>query len=293
MDTKLTHRAIVATARAEIKRLKRPAGMRSDVWLSVRELLNALAGYLPEVWPSQRTLATKLGCAPSSLHRRVSTAIRHGLITTTLHHNEGWWDGQEYQLVCLSEGLKAACSRSGSCSGSRHKEVLPSTKEVKQLSRSVIFDGSGVALAVQRSKEAGVPRWEPDESEPEPIGADPSAPLSVKQVRKADPAGSLATYFDTQWGTRANHSRQFRGTRASDRRKAVGYIRSVMLVQVSDEMVQAYMDAFITATLAGEVELAEGQLPFERFTGWWGRQPVDDPVEESARRSWPRASCPA
>ena len=64
MAETLTHRAIVATARAEIKRLKRPAGMRSDVWLSVRELRTALAGYLPEVWPSQRTLAAKLDCSP-------------------------------------------------------------------------------------------------------------------------------------------------------------------------------------------------------------------------------------
>ena len=264
MDTKLTHRAIVATARAEIKRLKRPAGMRSDLWLTTQQLLTVLAGYLPEVWPSQRTLAAKLGCSPMAVHRRVSTAARHGLITTTIHHNPGWLDGKQYQLVCLSEGLKATCvryaSRNGSSNGSVTQEVLPSTKEVKQRSPSVIVDGSGVALAVQRSKEAGVPRWEPEESDPDPIGADPTTPLATKKVKAPDPAGSLVATLALRQdlvGPRANHSRQFRGcTRASDRRKAIGYIRSVMLVQVSDEMVaRAYLDAFVSAVASGEVEL--------------------------------------
>ena len=109
-------------------------------------------------------------------------------------------------------------------------------------------------------------------------------PSPSSTVKPPDPAGSLALYFDTQWGKRANHSRQWRGSRASERGKAIGYLKGVMLTQVDPEIAQAYIDAFISAVVSGEVELKEGQLPFERFTGWWGRQPVDDPVETARRK---------
>jgi hypothetical protein len=61
-------------------------------------------------------------------------------------------------------------------------------------------------------------------------------------------------------------------------------MKGVMLTQVDEDIARAYIDAFVSAVASGEVELKEGQLPFERFTGWWGREPVDDPVETAARR---------
>lgn len=284
--TTLSHRSLVASARAEIRKLRKPAGMRSDLWRNTQELLSVLAGYLPEVWPTQRTLAIKLGCSQPAIHRRVSTAMRFGLLSSSTHPNPGWMDGMQYHLVCLSEGLKADCSRYASRYGSVSQVVPSSSKKEASpppSSKEGVHGSAGSGLADEQPREAEVPRWEP-ESEPEPYGKDPEAPLPVKRVKPVDPGWALAVYFDERWGARANHSRQWRGSRASDRRKAVGYIKSVMLVQIEPDMVRAYIDAFITAVLAGEIELKDEQLPFERFTGWWGRQPVGDPAEEARNR---------
>jgi len=58
-----------------------------------------------------------------------------------------------------------------------------------------------------------------------------------------------------------------------------------MLTQVDPDIARAHIEAFISAVFSDEVELKEGQLPFERFTSWWGRQPVADPVETARVRA--------
>jgi hypothetical protein len=128
-----------------------------------------------------------------------------------------------------------------------------------------------------------VPRYVP-EDEPEAIGADPSAPLPSHVLKNPDPAKWLALYFDRRWQGMAQRTREWRGSRPSERGKAIGYLKGVMLTQVDPDIAQAYIDSFIRAARSGEIELKEGQLPFERFTGWWGRQEVVDPVQQEKDR---------
>jgi len=279
VDKTLTHRTLVANARTEIRHLKPPPGMRSGSWHDIQELLRVLAGYLPEVWPSQRTLAAKLGCSQPTVHRRVSAAVDLGLLHLTTRPNQGWLDGTVYHLTCLSTGLKADCSRYASRFTSASEVVLSlSEKESSPLPSGGAHGSAGPGLAAEHTLEAGVPRHVPDD-DPDPIGADPHAPLPQHRVKPPDPGKELALYFDNRWHDRARRSSQWRGTRPSDRGKAIGYLRGVMLTQVDPDIARAHIDAFISAVFSGEVELKEEQLPFERFTGWWGRQAVADPVE--------------
>lgn len=290
MDKKLTHRSLVANARTEIRLMKRPAGMRSDVWPGVRDLLTTLAGYLPEVWPSQRLLAKKLGVSHTAIHRRVSTARRFGLLVTTTRPNEGWLDGLEYHLTCLSTGLKADCVRLISSNGSRHgsvPEVVPSSSK-KEFSHTppseVCVHGSGSALADQTQKAAVARRGEFDDEPDVTLGEDTSAPLRSSVVG-GDPAKVLIQHFNQRWMVVAQRM-GLRTVRSSDYGMALGYMREVMLKQVDADVARSYIDAFMAAVRSEELEVKEGQFAFERFTKWWGRVEVDDPrttSEDKAR----------
>jgi hypothetical protein len=284
--TTLSHRSLVASARAEIRKLKKPVGMRSDLWPTTQQLLSVLAGFLPEVWPSQRTLAAKLGCSQPSIHRRVSTAMRFGLLTTVVHSNPGWLDGKEYLLTCLSEGLKADCSRYASRYGSVSQVVLSlSEKESSPLPSGGVHGSAASRLADQTPKEAGMPRHDPYAGDPDPLGGDPEAPYPSFKVKAVDPATTLALQFDQKWYAMARR-KGLRGIRPSDRGMAIGYLRGVMLTQVDPDVALEYMTAFIGAVRDEEVEIKTGQFAFEKFTKWWGRIEVDDPVttaEDKAR----------
>jgi hypothetical protein len=199
----------------------------------------------------------------------------------------------EYLLTCLSAGTKADIIRARpehtSTQASEHSSVLkvvPSLSEKESSNPPSVgpHGSAGSGLADRTTKEAGVPRWEPQEQDPDPIGADLSAPLPGQRIKPPNPGTTLALYFDHRWLTMAQRSRQWRGSRPSERGKAIGYMKGVMLTQVDEDMARAYIDAFVSAVASGEVEIKEGQLPFERFTGWWGRDVVADPVEEERNR---------
>jgi hypothetical protein len=64
---------------------------------------------------------------------------------------------------------------------------------------------------------------------------------------------------------------------------AIGYGRNTLLPQLSEEHAEAYIDAFMDAVIDGEVEFKENQIAYMRFTWWWGRQWVDDPVAARER----------
>lgn len=122
-------------------------------------------------------------------------------------------------------------------------------------------------------------REEGDSGDPQPAGEDPHKPLRSHRVKPPDPATALALHFDQRWMDMARRSRRWRGVPGSKRGMAIGYIKGVMLTQVDEAVAREHMNAFVSAVAAGEVEINEEQIPFERFTGWWGRHPVADPAE--------------
>lgn len=290
MDKKLTRRAIIASARKDIKSLPRPTGVRLDNWYYVREALLCLAGSLPDPYPSVRTLAKKLGWHKTTVHRVVSKARSLGLLeTTSRSFGEDHWDGMTYLLTCLSDTTKAAIVRSRpgpKCvqepvhtSGLK---VVPSSskKESSPIPPSEgCAHGSGSALADQTQRAAVTRRGEFDDEPEVTLGGDPTPKLRSSVVKPPDPAKMLALHFDDRWQNMARRSQRFRGIPGSKRGMAIGYIKGVMLTQVDPDIARAHMDAFVSAVASGEVELNDEQLPFERFTGWWGRQQVVDPAE--------------
>src|SRR4029077_8920365 len=105
----LTRSALIREARREIRAKRCPRHIRKDAWGHVIDLLVCIAGYLPDCWPSERTLAAKLGKHPPNVHRTIVRARAEGLLVTTprpLEHS--WRMGQAYHLVCLSKDLQAA-----------------------------------------------------------------------------------------------------------------------------------------------------------------------------------------
>ena len=282
MGDTVSHRTLIREARREIRALRRPPTMRSDVWHGVRDLLDALAGYLPEVWPSQRTLARKLQVSQPAVHRRVCAARKAGLIVTTTHDHPAWRDGLDYRLVCLSEGLKTAISRYGSRYGSESEGRSSPSEKITSLAPSGLVHGSGSALAATQENVAFMSDYRDD---PEPIGADPYASLPQRSVRPVDQGAWLAKLFDECWRTMARSHREWRSVTPSKRGMAVGYIKGVMLEQVDVDIAEAYVRAFAPAVAEGRIEVKEGQIPFERFTAWWGREEIEDPQIASERKA--------
>jgi hypothetical protein len=287
----VSHKTLIREARREILKLRCPLGMRSDVWDQQQRFLTVLAGYLPSVWPSQRRLARQLRCSQSAIDRRVSTARRFNLVVTFERPLEGGLrSGLEYRLTCLSEGLQAeivrVLTRPGSRPGSG-SEVSPSSSKKD---RNTPHSSSGAprdrrSRGPETREEARMPRWDPEEDwrGVRVEGADLEAPLQVRSVRPADPAVRLAQYFDDGWVRVLRSRPDLKGVRASSRGMAIGYGRNTLLPQLSEEHAEAYIDAFMDAVIDGEVEFKENQIAYMRFTWWWGRQWVDDPVAARER----------
>lgn len=299
MDKKLTHRAIISIARKDIKALRQPKGLRGDVWYHVQQLLDCLAGYLPEVWPSERTLAKKLGWHQTSVHRAVSRARALGLLETSVRPVEGArFDGQFYLLVCLSDTTKAALvrARPEHISGSspehslHHKVGTSSSKKYEGRSSPSggVTPVGGCAAErddLLRAAMAGF-RGHPDHDEPRPFGAPPESedpPLRSTTI-KGDPALALARLFDDVWREAAARDKHLRTLKPSSRPIAIKYLKGVMLRQVDVDVAEAYIRQFPARVLSGAVEIPEGKTPFQAFIGSWGDEQVTDPGEEDRLR---------
>lgn len=290
----VTHRAIIAAARKEIRALKRPEGMQSNIWPLQKDFLLVLAGYLPDVWPSMRTLATKLDCSPMSVHRRVRTAQRFGLIATEVHPGQAMqWDGTKYHLMCLSGPLKASIVRARPvtvpCNGCAIEGRSSSSKKIGVVPpplRGGVTPGAACGGTFD-TQEATVPNgYNPDDDyPPDAIGEDPDTPLPVHRVRQIDQGTWLARYFDERWHAMARRHREWRMTKPSERGAAVKYMKGVMLAQVDFDVAEAYVQAYVNAVGDGVVAPKEGQLPFLHFTGWWGHEEIADPKERAERQA--------
>lgn len=290
MGDTVSHRAIVATARKEIRALRKPPGMRSDSWLAVRELLTALAGYLPHVWPTQRTLATKLGCSPMAIHRRVSTAAKHGLLVTLVHENGAWLDSTEYRLVCLSTALKATISSNGSSNGSVTQVSPPPPEEdrvMPLLRRSIPGAADGGAEPQTQGTVVPFIRPRPDDDDPRPIGALPEDEEEQRTITvpPVDQAAYLAKRFDDLWRAMSRRHRQWHMVIPSKRGMAVAYIKGVLLTQADPDVIEGYMVAYVNAVADGVIEPKLGQQPFMHFIGWWGSEEIEDPAVRADRQA--------
>lgn len=291
MGDTVTHRELVATARREIRALQCPHGTRRDAWRTVIELLAAIAGYLPDPFPSERTLAKKLGRHQQNVHRTLDRARQLGLVKTVPRPLEkSYRDGQTYLLLCLSEGLRAAIARhhfQTSLDVRRKIFFFEEDHNAPPSSREVL--PAGLRPADQTPLEDNVVPFnrntDDDWSSPV-IGEDPKAPLPATAIR-VDPAVYLARRFDSKWADAKRTTPALRVIRASSRGMAIGYLRKVMLPEISPDHVEAYMDAFVAAAVAGDIVVKESQFAFERFTAWWGREDVEDPAErkETALRA--------
>jgi hypothetical protein len=286
----IAHSELIAAARREIRALPCPREVRCDGWRTITDLLAAIAGYLPDCWPSERTLAKKLGKKQQAVHRTLVRARELGLVVTTVRPLESSRDGQSYHLVCLSEPLRAAISRQ------------------RMQTTTVVKSKNSYSVGVQDGPTFGGPSWAaapPAQTPPEPrsnvvpfnrqrdedwespaFGEDPKGALPATTI-KTDPAVHLARQFDRKWVDAKRTTPALRVSRSSDRGMATGHIRNTMLRDhdLSPEHVEAHMDAFIAACVAGDVIVKEGQFAFEKFSKWWGREDVEDPTERLANKA--------
>jgi hypothetical protein len=289
-------RSFTAEARREIRALRKPREIRKDAWGTVIELLCAIAGYLPDPWPSERTLAAKLGRQQQNVHRTLVRAREWGLVSTTVRPLPGSTrDGQSYHLLCLSEPLRAAIARhhfqtsldvrsksysygvgqtdSPSGESSRRAEDGPLTRDAKV-----------IPMPMNRWNENNEDA--PAIGAPDPRVGPPHDDLGgAATVVRGDPATYLARRFERKWAAAKRAHRELRVSRGKySMGMMIGYIRNSMLTECSPEHVEAYMDAFIEAAAAGDVIIKPGQFAFERFTAWWGREDVEDPAERLAAK---------
>jgi len=272
------HTELIANARREIRALTNP-GIRPDAWRSITALLAAIAGYLPDCWPSERTLAKKLGKHQQAVHRLLVRARELGLVSTTPRPLEkSYRDGQVYHLLCLSTGLRATISRQQIQTTSVVRRASSSSKKMENAPPFREVLPAGLRPADQKDNVVPFNRPPDDDWSSPAIGEDPNGPLPPAATVKVDPAVYLARRFDGKWADAARRDPALRVSRASSRGAAIGYLRKVMLTQVSPEHAEAYMDAFVEAAAAGDVVVKEGQFAFERFVHWWGREDVEDPA---------------
>jgi len=289
MADKVSHQDLIREARREIRARKCPRHIRKDAWGHMIDLLVVIAGYLPECWPSERTLAQKMGKERKSIQRWLDRARDEGLIVTTVRPMEhAWRPGQSYHLVCLSQPLRAAIARRQFQASSDAVSKSSSSKKTQTGSPS----GIPLGRAAPGCQENPM-TWSKNRSDDpsgdfagvQAIGKDPDdVGPSLMIPAGRDDAVYLARRFDAKWKRLRDKHPDLSDVRGSDRGAATGYLRKVMLTQVSPEHAEAYMDEFIAAVADGGVVVKEGQFAFERFVHWWGRDPIEDPaIEREAR----------
>ena len=299
MDKKLTRRAVIAKARAEIRALPQPKGVRWDVWIRVQHVLAALAGHLPDVWPSLDRLAVELGWHKTSVHRSVSKAVALGFVSKNIRsRDKHQWDSTEYLLTCLSDACKADVVRlrpeHTSVHSSGHtsvlKEGLLSTREdgVVPSPSGRFTPGAACGGADQTAREAEVPRYDPDNdsrNDPEAYGA-PHDPLPVHAVKPLDPATRLAALFDDVWKRAASKHAHLRMIKPSHRPRTIQWLSGVMLRQVDEDVAEAYIRQFPRLVVDGAISIGPKQTAFQVFTGTWGTvEEIDDPVTSAEDRA--------
>ncbi len=284
MDDKLA-RTVIRSAKLQVRKLKKPVGVRADQWRGIIALLTAIAEYLPDPYPSQRVLAAKLDVPVGTVQRHVRKAVALGLLATLERPNPGGHrPGTTYRLLYLSPDLKSFLVTRPQI---ERKDKSSSSK--KTVTSPALRAGSSRPAAGRLSKDAPdmpMNRFDPGADDPDlPIGADKVAPLPARGVKPPDAAVALARRFDDEWWALVRRDPSLSDIRGSSRGHAIGYLRKIMLEEISEEHALAYMDLFFDAVGTGRLELKPGQFAFERFAHWWGREPVADPALDKKRKA--------
>lgn len=120
------------------------------------------------------------------------------------------------------------------------------------------------------------------------FGADPEEPLPTHSPPPAKPQVRLAKHFEQHWNESMFKRKEWRGVyRGIDLGPAIGYISTKMLdAGFNEEHIALMIDEFFVDLLTpeGTLMMRDGQTCWQLFTGWWGRNPVEDPVPIRKRR---------
>jgi hypothetical protein len=269
--------------------LERPEEIPARLWPVIHSLLTEIARHYPHSFPGQQTLAQALGRSVPTIKRYLSMAVKAGLVEVTPNSGgkpyHGHWRTNSYQLRYLNRG----------------SPVIPRpgiTGEPQTSTPYGVDEKRRKEVAIPAESLEGTPMaWEKKRSPDDPAGwgdpygadPDPELPATVVQI---DPAVRLSRHFDDRWRTKVLPRRpELRGHQPSQRQRAAGYIRSAMLgsAGLSPAHVERYIDTFMVAVINEEVDWHEGQLPFQRFTSWWGHNFVEDPAIREAQLAEGRA----
>lgn len=97
-----TRSLLIKAAQREVRKMQRPEGVTTRHWLYVQQVLFALCRHVPDVHPSQATLAAESGLPRRTVQRTLNTAERVGLIERNWRWH-GHWASHGYQLLWLKQ----------------------------------------------------------------------------------------------------------------------------------------------------------------------------------------------
>ena len=309
-----------AEARKLVAKLEQPKGMHRPTWRKLQKLLRSLCRYLPDPYPGIRRLADECKLTRPTAQRLLCRAEELGLIARVPRQVPGKYDSYTYRLLFL-DSVSGSVSGSTSDQVEHEEEDLRSSlfttfrenpfrgrfgspaarRPNKYTGRchvcaEIVWPGEGYLhgpLPVHQGCEVRG-EWERDQARDmhgsPAFGEDPEAPLPGASTRPSKPQARLAKHFEQRWNEDAlGNYPHWRGVyRGIELGAAIGYLRRTFLdAGYNVEHVEVMIDAFFDDLLNPycTLEIKEGQTAFQLFTGWWGRNPIPDPVIERERQA--------
>ena len=309
-----------AEARKLVAKLKQPDGMRRPTWKRVQQLLRQLCRYLPDPYPGIRRLAHDTNITVPTVARLLTRAEELGLIARAPRTVPGHLDGYTYRLTFLDavpvstpvstsaqveteeEDLRSSLFTTFRENPFRGRFASPAARRPNKYTgrchvcTEIVWPGEGYLhgpLPVHQGCEVRG-EWEREQARDmhgsPAFGEDPEAPLPSASTRPSKPQARLAKHFEERWNTDAlvihpEWRGQYRGIELG---AAIGYLRRTFLdAGYNVEHVTLMIDAFFEDLINPHctLEIKEGQTAFQLFTGWWGRNPIPDPVIERERQA--------
>lgn len=184
-------------AKAVIRGLKKPEGVTQQRWNCVLRLLEALAEYLPQPYPSQETLAKKLNVSVRTVKNWVRWAVELGLLVVEKddhqsHH--GYWDHNRYHLVGISSITPNKARRFPRTGGN----MCPQSSSYLRMKKASNLSSAKRGLEEER-------RNLPAASGPGEIS--PSTSRTSERRWMATPATQVSDYFQREWEQRLESPR--------------------------------------------------------------------------------------
>ena len=280
-------------ARRITQRLARPEGLTNHQWCMVQALLLALVDHYPTICPGQKRLAAKLNVHPGNVWRYTRLAKELGLLETVRDAGvRRFRTGQKtlrYTLPYLtgmhskSRALNARDFARRSTSGTTYLPYLTESPEGDSLKRNP--GGAARRPALRVLQPRGKPMINDDQPDEEMTPSRKRRRVggfgettTVKPLG-GSPSRRLVDHFQERWADVILLKTEYRERKCMERGAAIGYIKNTFLapatgVTFTEEQVREMIDAFMDQMKGSLVSLREGQTPWQRFTGWWGRTTV-------------------